>query len=121
MTLADDVGDWGGVRRFGDFCHELRQRLGHRAEFVRVTERHKDRPTPHYHCLFWGCRDKDGAEPNRLDLVDWCWEHIGKAEVERYDPARGAAHYAVKYVSKDAHELRVDFSRNWGHEQELDL
>ena len=114
VTLADDCGDWGGVRRFGAFCAELRRRLGHRAEWVRVTEHHKHRLTPHYHCLMWDCRDCDGIEPGRVDLQNWTWDSIGKTTIERFDPALGAPYYAAKYVSKDAHELRVDFSRNWG-------
>lgn len=114
-TFADDVGDWGGVRRWAEFYAEMRRRLGHRAEFVRVREWHRDRPSVHYHSLFYNCRDRNGWPLDRVSLALWAQDNprLGRTSIERFDPAQGAAAYCVKYCHK-GWQFDYDLSRNLG-------
>lgn len=78
------------------FEREVRRRLGHRFDFVRVKEPFEYRPGCHIHFLALDC---EGLY--RLSLVDWAWHHIGKLHLVPYNPALGAGHYITKYVVKD--------------------
>ena len=46
----------------------------------------------HYHGLIGNVPDS----VRRMDYVDYCWEHYGKAIIEKYDSSRGAAFYMSK-------------------------
>jgi len=119
LTYKGDIGEWGCIQRFKQFVKRVRHLIGHQPTFVRVTESHRNRPTPHHHCLFYDCRDRDGVEPNRQELEDYCWNSFGKVQVQRYDPTRDAAGYLAKYVTKgDGLQLSLSFSRDWGKEKE---
>lgn len=115
LTFRDNLGEWGCLRRFRKFVKHVRHLVKHQPDFVVVTESHRDRPTPHFHGLFYDCRDRDGQEPNRKALQEWCWDSFGKVQVLRYDPALDAADYLAKYVTKgDGLQLSISFSRDWG-------
>lgn len=71
--------------------------------YFRVTE-YQDRGTLHFHSLIGRAGDI-----RRLLFKDF-WEHNGFARVEAYDPARGAASYVGKYLTKTGGDIR--FSHN---------
>ena len=71
--------------------------------YFRVAE-YQDRGTLHFHALIGGVGDI-----RRLLFKDM-WELHGYARVLAYDPARGAAGYVAKYLTKDGGDIR--FSHN---------
>jgi len=91
-----------GIRKseegWAAFIRHLRHQLphNHRVEFFRVTEPHKT-GSLHHHALILG---NDLEDVNRNDLREWCWDHIGKAHIARYDSILGARYYLGKYLHK---------------------
>ncbi|GAI17658.1 unnamed protein product, partial [marine sediment metagenome] len=44
-------------------------------------------------------------------LEDWCWTHVGKAQIRPYNPALGARFYATQHLfHQDADALDVALS-----------
>lgn len=102
LTSKRPMGEARAEEVWHRFEREVRYRLGHRFDFVRVKEPFDTRPGVHIHFLALDC---DGL--HRLDLVRWCWPlgwtepRLGKLDLQVYNPAIGAGGYLTKYVVKD--------------------
>lgn len=93
-----------------DLCRWLRAKAGHRVEWFRVAEL-QTRGVVHFHALVGDC-----AGVRRLSAVDWWRDRYGFAQVQPYDPGRGARFYLTKpYVAKGAlrGDIDVAFSRRF--------
>lgn len=106
LTFREPVGEWGAERRFGDWFKFLRRRIGHRPEFVRVTE-YQQRGVPHFHGFMVGTDNY-----RRLSAKD-IWYRLGNgySRVMPYEKERGGSFYLAKYISKDLERGRLEFSR----------
>lgn len=96
-----------GVAEHGwrDLCRWLRHKAGHRVEWFRVAEL-QGRGAVHFHALVGDC-----AGVRRLSAVDWWRDRYGFAQVQAYDPGRGARFYLAKqYVAKGAGRGELDFA-----------
>lgn len=73
------------------------------AGWMRCIEHHACGRHLHIHCLVW-------VPPCVIpSTARGLWKHLGKAHVERYDPAKGAAYYVGK-TYKARHDS-IDLSR----------
>jgi hypothetical protein len=85
------------------FVREVRHRLGHAFQFVRVKEPFEFRNGVHIHFLACDCRNLMAD-----DLKAWAKSNLGKLDLEPYDPTRGARFYVCKMVAQDNSTFPVD-------------
>jgi hypothetical protein len=86
------------------FVRRVEQRTERRVEWVSVVERSPG-GVFHVHAVIAGTATLD------VDHVRDCWT-LGRVDVERYDPTRGAAWYLSKqYGEVSEHWERFDLSR----------
>jgi len=97
-----------GLKRF---TKQVRRLLPypHKLESFVVSQRQPHSRSLHLHGLSYG----EGLEDvNRKALEEWCWRHIGKAEIRLYDPCKGARFYAAKHLfHQDADAFDIVISR----------
>lgn len=68
----------------------------------------------HLHALLGGL----APQTRRSALWAWWFERYGRAQLLPYDPARGAAHYVAKYVTKDFAHYDIERCRGrWARHQ----
>jgi len=111
----DKVGIIWSCKRWQKWIQRLRKQIGHRVEFVRVTE-YQLRDAIHFHALML---NTDGYM--RLRARDlWCNDmKNGYARVLPYDPNKGAGYYISKYIVKEFGDIQ--FSRNLLKYRRVDL
>lgn len=95
LTFRNPVGVWGADKCFWNLIKTIRKDIGHRVEFVRITEWHKFRAVPHYHILMLNAK-----KVRRLKYVDWWWARYGMARIVAYQKELGARFYLGKYLMK---------------------
>jgi hypothetical protein len=109
VTLTFDpkrhlVGEAGALGAWAWWLKRIRKGLGHRVEFVLVLERHRS-GLLHLHALVLN------TDSLRYVPMSRAWqERYGFAQVETYNPGRGATGYLGKYLFKD-NCSRPEFSR----------
>lgn len=103
LTFRGRVGEARANAALWRWLRGVRKSLGHRPEFVAVTELQR-RGVAHFHLLMLGV-----GGLRRLTFKDK-WERNGHARVVAYDSRRGAAGYLGKYLSKDAGNFQVSRS-----------
>jgi hypothetical protein len=115
MTFADPEGvptythpGWGAAKRAFRVLKEQAQPVLGELAYVRMFEIKRNREVPHIHFLMGGTDD----ELRRMDLVDFGYRNWGITRVEKYEPAKGAAFYLCKYVTKQLAD--IEFSCNLG-------
>lgn len=102
------LGERGALEAWAWWLKVVRKRLGHRTEFVLVTERHRSGAV-HLHALMVGCGDLSYVEASKF------WQrHKGYSDIQGYLPSEGrdAAHYCAKYVAGGSDFSHPRLSRN---------
>jgi hypothetical protein len=93
-------------RAFQRFIERLSKEYGKDAiEFFMVVERFKHGDFTHIHALL------NGLEGLTYNQVREFWESMfGRAQVEGYDPTKGASFYLTKYILKDTcdWDIKID-------------
>jgi len=99
----DKVGVVWSNKRWQKWIQGIRKRIGHRVEFVRVTE-YQLRDAIHFHALMLNT-----GGYMRLRARDlWCNKmKNGYARVLPYDPNRGAGYYVAKYIVKEFGDIQL--------------
>jgi hypothetical protein len=92
------------------FYHHTRIALGHRFEFVYVTEP-QARGVPHIPALTWGTKELQ-SEDNEVEMMiqDRCWNLFGQSCMAPFDPRQNAGEYVAKYLFRGGTEKRVSTS-----------
>lgn len=103
LTFRGRVGEARANVALWRWLRDIRKSLGHRPEFVAVTELQR-RGVAHFHLLMLGVESL-----LRLKFKDR-WERNGYARVVAYDSRLGAAGYLGKYLLKDAGAVQVSRS-----------
>jgi hypothetical protein len=100
LTFGKPVGTWAANERFSELVKTIRNDVGHRVEFFRVTDWHRYRPVPHYHC-FVG----DAGGVSRKKYEAWWRRRYGFARIFNYDKNLGARFYLGKCLTKPDSDL----------------
>jgi hypothetical protein len=106
LTFAKSSGHAEGEGAWKGLNHYLREVLGHRVEAFRVSELQPNRRVVHFHALMGRCDYRDGRKLPPHVLKEWWEGRYGKADVQVYDPQRGARYYlAQKLAWDDEHRV----------------
>ena len=92
------------------FVKRVRQLLDYPRwlEYFSVFQRQPHTRSIHAHGLAFGCALEN---VNRKQLEDWCFKHIGKAQIRLYNPMLGARFYTVQHLfHQDANAFQIAFS-----------
>ncbi|MBA7681173.1 hypothetical protein ES703_89510 [subsurface metagenome] len=97
-----------GLKLFTKHIRRQLPYLHQRLETFTVFQRQPHSRSLHLHGLSYGAGLED---VNRKALEDWCWTHVGKAQIRLYNPALGARFYATQHLfHQDADALDIALS-----------
>ena len=101
LTFRYPVSGRRAHRLWVNFLHALEHQVQGKIHYVRVTQPQTQRgDVPHFHALLMGVK---GEDP-----VVWKgrWEQMaGLAEIDIYDPHRGATYYLAKCATSDLGDI----------------
>lgn len=94
-------------RAWESFCHQVRNALGHRFEWLRVVE-YQQRGVPHVHALTFRTARLKSFE---RFIEERLWTDYGMSRIDQFRIGGNAAEYCGSYLNKDR-RVQLACSRN---------
>lgn len=111
---SDRVSIYWADKRWQRWIKTLRKEIGHRVEFIRVTEWQK-RGSPHFHALILKTDEYDRYKAMKL------WERQGNGYARIYLCEPGASYYIAKYITKEGFEYKTKDNFEYKTKPNIDI